>query len=130
MLSPSLAATPAIAAVVLAALLAWLMVRAIRKDRREYGRFKRYRTTKRRQALYRKWVLESFLVFGGSAVVVTLLVWQHIPLFFGEFGLGPDAHICSLFPGDDALGERERILLANLIGLVIAGVVGLRLAES
>ena len=23
-------------------------------------------------------------------------------------GLGPDAHICSLFPGDDALSERER----------------------
>jgi 6-phosphogluconolactonase len=23
-------------------------------------------------------------------------------------GLGPDAHICSLFPGDDALGARER----------------------
>ena len=24
-------------------------------------------------------------------------------------GLGPDAHICSLFPGDSALGERERL---------------------
>jgi 6-phosphogluconolactonase len=23
-------------------------------------------------------------------------------------GLGPDAHLCSLFPGDDALGEHER----------------------
>jgi len=26
-------------------------------------------------------------------------------------GLGPDAHICSLFPGDDALGERERAVV-------------------
>jgi 6-phosphogluconolactonase len=26
-------------------------------------------------------------------------------------GLGPDAHICSLFPRDDALGERERRVL-------------------
>jgi 6-phosphogluconolactonase len=25
-------------------------------------------------------------------------------------GLGPDAHIASLFPGDDALGERERLV--------------------
>ena len=24
-------------------------------------------------------------------------------------GVGPDAHICSLFPGDDALAERERL---------------------
>lgn len=26
-------------------------------------------------------------------------------------GVGPDAHICSLFPGDDALGERERTVV-------------------
>jgi 6-phosphogluconolactonase len=26
-------------------------------------------------------------------------------------GLGPDVHICSLFPGDDALGERERAVV-------------------
>jgi 6-phosphogluconolactonase len=26
-------------------------------------------------------------------------------------GVGPDGHICSLFPGDDALGERERCVV-------------------
>ena len=32
-----------------------------------------------------------------------------LPVFdFMLLGLGPDAHTCSLFPGDDALGERER----------------------
>ena len=85
MLSPDFAASPAIAAVVLLALLAWLTVRAIRKDRREYGRFKRYRSTAKRQKLYLKWVTESFLVFGGSSLVIVALVWQFVPLFFREF---------------------------------------------
>lgn len=126
-LFPSFAATPAIAAAVLAALLAWLMVRAIRKDRREYGRFKRYRTTKRRQALYRKWVLESFLVFGGSAVVVTVLVWQHIPLFFDEFYALPAivefGHLVSdtgaLIPGL-AIGITLTLIVGSVVGIYLA----------
>jgi 6-phosphogluconolactonase len=32
-------------------------------------------------------------------------------LDFVLLGLGPDAHICSLFPGDAALGERERAVV-------------------
>ena len=36
-------------------------------------------------------------------------------------GLGPDAHICSLFPGDDALGERDR----RVVGVDLAGMAPL-----
>ena len=36
-------------------------------------------------------------------------------------GLGPDAHTCSLFPGDDALGERER----KVVGVETAGMAPL-----
>lgn len=37
--------------------------------------------------------------FGPDAMDLTVL------------GVGPDAHICSLFPGDDVLGERERLVV-------------------
>jgi 6-phosphogluconolactonase len=36
-------------------------------------------------------------------------------------GLGPDAHIASLFPSDDALGERER----RVVGVPTAGMAPL-----
>ena len=40
-------------------------------------------------------------------------------------GLGPDAHICSLFPGDDALGERER----RVVGVETPGMAPLVSAD-
>jgi 6-phosphogluconolactonase len=36
-------------------------------------------------------------------------------------GLGPDAHMCSLFPGDEALGEHER----RAVGVDVAGMAPL-----
>ena len=36
-------------------------------------------------------------------------------------GLGPDAHICSLFPSDDALGERTR----RVVGVETPGMAPL-----
>jgi 6-phosphogluconolactonase len=47
--------------------------------------------------------------FGPAALDLTLL------------GIGPDAHICSLFPGADALGERER----RVVGVETPGMAPL-----
>ena len=40
-------------------------------------------------------------------------------------GIGPDVHICSLFPGDDALGERERAV----VGVETPGMAPLLVAH-
>jgi membrane protease YdiL (CAAX protease family) len=118
-LSPDSALTPYILGVVLAGLLAFMAVRAVRKDRREYSRFKRMRATKRRQKVFRKWVRESFLTFGGSAVVVLLLVWQFVPLFLdavNRWDFVADAR--RAFADSGTLG------VGMVVGLVLALVVG------
>jgi 6-phosphogluconolactonase len=51
----------------------------------------------------------EFAEFGPAALDLMLL------------GLGPDAHICSLFPGDDALAERER----RVVGVETPGMAPL-----
>lgn len=70
--------TPWVVGVVLAGMLAVLIVRALRRDRREYGLFKRYRSTMRRQRMLHKWLLESVLWLGGSAAILLVLVWPFI----------------------------------------------------
>jgi len=77
-LSPADALTPWILGAVLVALLAFMTWNAIRKNRRDYSTFKRQRSTKRRQKTFRKWLRQSFVNFGGAAVVVLILSWQFV----------------------------------------------------
>jgi uncharacterized protein len=62
-----------IAAALAVALGVLLVVRSIRKDRREYSRFRRYRSTRKRQSMMRRWLIESVALFGGSALVLVVL---------------------------------------------------------
>jgi uncharacterized protein len=55
-----------------------LVVRAANRDRREYGRFKKLRTTRERQRVLGKWLRQSFLLNGGLAAAVLLASWNYI----------------------------------------------------
>ena len=123
MLSPSLAFAPTIATAVFVALVIVLVFRAVRKDRKEYGRFKRYRSTARRQTLYRKWLVESFLLFGGSALAVLILSWQFIPLFFADFEALP-----AVVEVRSAIADGGDLVAGFAIGATVTIVIGSILA--
>lgn len=59
---------PLIALLVL--VLAILAGRAITRERREFARFRRLRSTIARQKVYRRWLVESVAIIGGLAVVL------------------------------------------------------------
>ncbi len=80
MLSPSWPGSAWLLVAVFIAMIVFLGLRARRRDRREFRRFKNYRSTVRRQEMMRKWLRDSFLTFGGLAIVLLLLVWQYVPL--------------------------------------------------
>lgn len=69
------------------ALLALLIVtmvvlvwRAVTRDRRDYARFKRLRSTRLRRRVFGRWILESMLVLGGFAGALLLAAWPYVPL--------------------------------------------------
>jgi membrane protease YdiL (CAAX protease family) len=66
---------------VILGLLVW---RAVNRERREYARFKALRSTKLRQKVYRRWLIESTLVMGGLSAAVLLASWVYVPLVLAD----------------------------------------------
>jgi membrane protease YdiL (CAAX protease family) len=128
-LSPDSAFSPFILGGVFLLLVALMVFNAVRKDRREYRRFKRMRSTARRQKTFAKWLWESFRNFGGAAAVVLMLAWQQVPLFLGavnKWGFVADAR--RAFATTGWLGPT--LLVALIVALVGGAVLGIVLARS
>lgn len=79
MLSPDWPFSQYLLSLIAVAVLALLALRSARKDRREFPRFKRLKSTRRRQAMFRKWLLESLLTFGGGSVVLLAIAGGYAP---------------------------------------------------
>ncbi len=119
MLPPDALLTRVLLSVALAVLLALLAWRAVRRDRREYGRFKRMTDTAGRQKMFRKWLLVSFFTLGGASVVILLLAWQFVPRMLAQVERWPATMAFRSFVHDG--GD---LFFGVLIGLVVAVVGG------
>ncbi len=114
------------AAVLAVGLVALFVVRAMRKDRREYARFRRYRSTARRQLMMRRWLVESVVVFGGSAVALLLLVWPVVgPLLASTQALPPVTWLRDVLAGGLGIG----VALGTLLGVAALTWFGARSAR-
>jgi membrane protease YdiL (CAAX protease family) len=59
--------------------LAVLLLRAVTRERRDYARFKRLRSTALRRKVFRRWAIESWLILGGLSGVVLLAAHPYVP---------------------------------------------------
>ena len=128
MLSPDAAYSPWVLAIAFALLLAALAINAIIKDRREFKRFSRYRSSKRRRRTMRKWLIQSLALFGTSSIVLLVLSWQYVPLLLADFnswGWVTDAR--GTFDANATLSWSIVIALVVIIfGGAVAAIIAVR----
>lgn len=111
------------AALLSVGLVALFVARAIRKDRREYARFRRYRSTARRQAMMRRWLIESLVLFGGTAVVVLVLTFPVVaPLLSATQAVPAMAWLRDAL----ASGLGAGLVIGTVVGGVLLTVWGVR----
>lgn len=129
MLDPDWILTRPILAVVLIGMLALLIARTVRSDRRTFPRFKRYHTTRKRQEFYRRMLRDSILQIGVTSLVVLALVWQFVPTLLSELTQWPVIREVRGF------SDAQPVAMAAIVGgLAVATIVltwiGVRGARS
>jgi len=114
------------AALLAAGLLTLFVARAVQRDRRELARFRRYRSTARRQKMMRKWLIESFMLFGGASLLVLLLVSPVVnPLLEATQAVTPIAWLREALGGGLGIG----LMIGGLLAVGILTIVGARSAR-
>jgi membrane protease YdiL (CAAX protease family) len=128
-LDPDWFLTRPILAVVLVGMLALLIARTIRSDRRTFPRFKRYRTTKKRQEFYRRMLRDSVLQIGLGAVAVLVLVWSFVPALLSELTQWPMVREVRGFAAAQPVATAA-IVGGLLLVIVVLTWIGVRGARS
>lgn len=123
MLSVDSPASPVVLGIVFGLLLVALVINAVVKDRREYRRFAQLTSSKARRRTLGKWLLQSFLFFGGASVVTLVLAAQFVPVVLEQvdaIGWVADARVAF---ASSWIGPTVTAVV--IVALVIAMVLGI-----
>lgn len=97
-----------------------LLWRALTRERREYARFKRLRSTVARQKVYRRWLIEAALVLGGLSLATIVGAWAQIsPALETAQRWAPIAAIRTFFAGDAGIPVAVAVTVVALAALVL-----------
>jgi membrane protease YdiL (CAAX protease family) len=97
-----------------------LLWRALTRERREYARFKRLRSTVARQKVYRRWVIEGALALGGLSLATIVGAWTQLPqLLSTAQEWAPIAATRAFLAGDAGIPVAIIVAVLVLAGLVL-----------
>lgn len=101
-----------------------LLWRALTRERREYGRFKRLRSTVARQTVYRRWLIEGALALGGLSLATIVGAWPQIsPVLVAAQRWEPIAAVRTFLASDVGLAVAVATAAVVLAGLVVPVVL-------
>jgi uncharacterized protein len=104
--------------------LAILLLRAITRERRGWARFKRLTSTRARQRVYRRWLVESLVVIGGMSAVLLVATWSLLgPALRDAQRWAPVAWVRGSLDGGLGAGVAIGLAAAVLAGLVLPVVL-------
>lgn len=106
---------------VVVAVLIW---RAVARERRDYARFKRMRSTVARQKVYRRWVIEAMLSLGGLSLATIAGAWTSVPrVLAAAQEWRPIAAVRSFLGEPYGLPVAIAVAVVLLVGLVLPVVL-------
>ncbi len=101
-----------------------LLWRALTRERRDFARFKRLRSTVARQKVYRRWLIEGALALGGLSLATILAAWAQIPdALAAAQQWEPITAMRSFLAGDAGLPVAIVVGVVVLAGLVLPVVL-------
>ncbi|WP_395639689.1 CPBP family intramembrane glutamic endopeptidase [Pseudolysinimonas sp.] len=110
----------AAALALLGVVVAVLLWRALMRERRDYARFKRMRSTVARQKVYRRWAIEAAVSLGGLSLATIVGAWASVaPVLAEAQRWAPIAAVRSFLGEPYGAGVAIAVAVILVVGLVL-----------